>query len=80
MERKRKVKRKHPARLVSKKSLYKTISWRLISLIMSFTLSYYILGSLKTATTFTIVYNILGSILYYLHEMLYKWLRKKGKI
>lgn len=74
------MKKKPKPKLVSKKSLYKTITWRILSLIMSFGLSYMLMGSLKTATTFTIVYNILASILYYFHEMFYKWLRRKGMI
>lgn len=66
--------------MLSRKSLYKTITWRLISIVLSFTTSYVFLGSLDLATKYTIVYSIVSSILYYWHEMLYKWLRRQGVI
>jgi uncharacterized membrane protein len=66
--------------VLNRKSLYKTISWRIVSIILSFTLSYVLMGSIEAATTFTVIYNVIATVLYYLHEMFYKWLRRKGII
>ena len=66
--------------LLSRKALYKTISWRIVSIIVSFILSYYFLGSIDGATHYTLVYNGISVILYYFHELIYKWLRLKGKL
>lgn len=76
----RKKNQKKRTKLISKKALYKTISWRIVSVITSFTLSYHFLGSMEQATAYTIVYNLIGSVLYYFHELAYKKLREKGKI
>jgi uncharacterized membrane protein len=65
---------------VSKKALYKTISWRIVSIMLSLTLSLLIMGSWRQAVSYTLIYSALSSILYYYHEMLYKWLRQKGKL
>lgn len=64
----------------SKKSLYKAISWRAISVSLSLSLSYLYLGSFAKATSFTVIYSIISTILYYWHEVAYKWLRRRGKI
>lgn len=71
---------KKKLKLINKKAIYKTISWRIISIAMSFGLSYYFLGSTEQATRYTIVYNCIGAVLYYFHELLYKKLRQKGKV
>jgi len=78
MQRKKKTKKR--TRLISKKTLYKTVTWRLVSIAVSFVLSLYFLGSVEQATTYTVVYNVIGSVLYYFHELAYKKLREKGKI
>lgn len=72
--------KKKAVKLISKKTLYKTITWRIISILVSFCLSYYYLDSTEKATKYTIVYNFVGAILYYFHELFYKKLRQKGKI
>lgn len=66
--------------MIRKKALYKTITWRLISTGQAFLLSLIFLGDLKLASQFTVTHAIIGSVLYYLHEELYRWLRKIGKI
>lgn len=78
MRKKKNLKKR--TKLISKKALYKTITWRLVSIAVSFILSYQFLGSVEEATTYTVVYNVIGSVLYYLHELAYKKLREKGKI
>ena len=66
--------------MIHKKALYKTLSWRLISIIMSFFISMIFMGSMVEASKFALVYNVVSGFLYYWHEMAYKWLRAKGKI
>jgi uncharacterized membrane protein len=65
---------------LSKKTLYKTISWRITSIVLSLSLSYLIMRSFKQALGYTAIYSVLSSVLYYYHELLYKWLRLKGKV
>lgn len=79
-EEEKKKEKKKKIKLINKKAIYKTISWRIISILVSFGLSYYYLGSTEEATHYTVVYNGIGAVLYYLHELLYKKLRQKGKI
>jgi uncharacterized membrane protein len=64
-------------KLLYKKSIYKAVSWRLISIVLSFAISLSFMQSLETATKYTIVYNLIATVLYYLHELVYKWLREK---
>lgn len=63
---------------VSRKSLYKTISWRLLSIIVGFSITYLYLGSIEIATTLTVLHNVVATILYYNHEMFWKMVRRKG--
>lgn len=62
---------------MSKKSLYKTISWRITSIIVGFTITYLYLGSIKAATTLAVLHNVVATVLYYYHELLYKVIRRK---
>lgn len=64
----------------NKKALYKALSWRAISMAISLVLSYLFLGSWKSAGAYTLINAVIGTILYYYHELFYKWLRRKGKI
>lgn len=64
-------------KLFYKKSIYKTISWRIISIVLSFVLSLIFMGSVEQATKYTVVYNVIATVLYYFHELGYKWLRPK---
>jgi uncharacterized membrane protein len=66
--------------MIRKKALYKTISWRIVSTLLAFVLSYIYIGSFTEASKFTLVHAIIGSILYYGHEEFYRFLRTKGKI
>lgn len=63
-----------------KKTLYKSISWRVISIIQSMAMSYWFLESFTEAGKFTLVSAVIGTFLYYLHEEFYRHLRKKGKL
>jgi uncharacterized membrane protein len=60
--------------LVSKKrSLAKSLTWRLIAVISTFVIGYAMTGSLSFAASLTIVSNIINFILYYIHERV--WLK-----
>ena len=62
----------------SKKSLYKTISWRIVSIILAFTISYVIMGSASQASMFTVVHSVVATLLYYWHEVAWKVARRRG--
>jgi uncharacterized membrane protein len=74
----RKQRRHQKVVVLSKKSLYKAISWRVISILLSFTLGYFFIGEVIKTIGFTVVYSIISTGLYYLHEMWYKVARRKG--
>ena len=60
--------------MVSKKrSLAKSLTWRLIAVISTFVIGYAMTGSLSFAASLTIVSNIINFILYYVHERV--WLK-----
>jgi uncharacterized membrane protein len=60
--------------LVSKKrSLAKSLTWRLIAVISTFLIGYFMTGSLTFAASLTIVSNVINFVLYYLHERV--WLK-----
>lgn len=63
--------------LISKKSLYKAISWRAISILLSFTLGFFFIGEIVKTISFTIIYSIISTTLYYFHELFYKVARRK---
>jgi uncharacterized membrane protein len=60
--------------LVSKKrSLAKSLTWRLIAVISTFVIGYAMTGSLTFAASLTVVSNLINFILYYVHERV--WLK-----
>jgi uncharacterized membrane protein len=60
--------------LVSKKrSLAKSLTWRLIAVISTFVIGYAMTGSLSFAASLTIASNLINFILYYVHERV--WLK-----
>lgn len=56
-----------------KRSLAKSITWRLIAVISTFVIGYAMTDSLGFAASLTIVSNIINFILYYVHERV--WLK-----
>lgn len=58
--------------IVNKKYLYKSLTWRIISIITSFSLSYIMMDGWQEAMRYTIAYSIISTILYYFHELYYK--------
>lgn len=55
-----------------KKYLLKSLTWRLISIILSLSLSLWFFGTWQAAINYTIAYAIVSTVLYYIHELLYK--------
>lgn len=54
-----------------KKSLMKTLSWRVISFILTLILSYFFLRSTKESLTFTLIYGIISAIVFFVHEIIW---------
>ncbi len=63
--------------IVSKKrSFAKSITWRILAIIVTFASIYFVTGETNTATAGTILTNTINFILYYLHERVWnniKW-------
>jgi adenylylsulfate kinase len=63
-----------------KRSLTKTITYRIVILILDFTAIYLLTGKVETAFGFMLVSNIYTSIAYYAHERIWdrtSWGKKK---
>ena len=54
-----------------KRSIAKTVTYRVLILIASFMLFYGITGNTRQAAETSIVWNIIGMVLYFLHERLW---------
>ncbi len=61
------------------KSMYKALSYRTISVMLTFGISYTITGSIKAAGAIVSVDAVLKMIVYYGHERLWSKLYKKFK-
>lgn len=60
--------------MVSKKrSLAKSLTWRVIAVISTFAIGYALTGSWSFAASLTVVSNLINFVLYYLHERV--WLQ-----
>lgn len=59
-------------KLYDKKALYKSLTWRAVSVISSLAVSIWLMGNLQEAIKYTIIYNLINTVLYYFHEMAYK--------
>lgn len=57
-----------------KKSIYKTISWRIIALMITFSISLMVFGSFTIAGTVALADMAVKTIAYYFHERL--WVNK----
>lgn len=66
----------------NKRSLVKTVSWRLTGSGATFLISWLIAGNLAIAGTIAVIQLISNTILYYIHERIWnkvKWGRIDGK-
>ncbi len=60
--------------MVSKKrSLAKSLTWRVIAIVSTFAIGYVLTGSLAFAASLTLISNVINFVLYYLHERV--WLK-----
>jgi uncharacterized membrane protein len=62
-----------------KRSLIKTITWRIVAIISSFVITYLFLGDILQSVSLTILLNVTAVILYYFHERVWnsvKWGRR----
>ncbi len=67
------------SKITLQRSIAKTISYRLIVVILDFIAIYLFTGQLKVAVWFTIVSNIYTTVVYFFHERVWdkiKWGRK----
>ena len=68
--------------MISKKrSLAKSLTWRIIAVISTFVIGYAMTGSLTFAASLTVVSNLINFILYYVHERVWlkvEWGRSKA--
>jgi uncharacterized membrane protein len=62
--------------MVSKKrSLAKSVTWRLVAIVVTFIVGYIMTGSLELAASLSVVSNVINFILYYLHERVWLTVR-----
>ena len=60
------------------KALYKSISYRLISVTITFVISYYITGDVAVATAIMSADALIKMIVYFYHERLWRLIYKKA--
>jgi len=56
-----------------KRSLVKSLTWRVLAIIVTFASIYFLTGEVGTATAGTVLTNGINFVLYYLHER--AWLK-----
>lgn len=65
-----------------KRSLAKTITYRLLIVVATFIVIYMMTGDVETTTSITIISNIINTVLYYIHERIWNrihWGKHKAK-
>lgn len=58
-----------------KRSLAKSLTWRVIAIVSTFVVGYILSGSLSFAASLSVISNLINFVLYYVHERV--WLRVK---
>lgn len=58
-----------------KRSWAKSITWRIVAVVSTFLIGYFMTGSWQFATSLTIISNSINFVLYYMHERF--WLQVK---
>ena len=51
-----------------KRSLYKTLSWRVVATILLFIVSYFVTGQIEVASTIVGIEVVIKTVFYYVHE------------
>lgn len=60
--------------MISKRrSFAKSITWRIIAILSTFIIAYFMTGSLAFATSLALISNLINFVLYYIHERI--WLK-----
>lgn len=54
--------------ITKKRSLVKSLTWRILAILVTFASIYFLTGELETATAGTVLTNSINFVLYYLHE------------
>ncbi len=65
------------------RSIAKSITWRMISIIVLVTVSYIVTGDVKKTTGITVVFQVILAVIYYVHERIWSnvsWGRIKKEI
>jgi len=63
-----------------KRSLTKSISWRIICIVVSILIAYILTNELDLAATIGTVYNAITMILYYFHERIWNKIKWGAKL
>ena len=58
-----------------KRSILKSISWRLICIVVSILVSFLLTGKWDIAVAIGTVYNVITMVLYYFHERLWNMIK-----
>ncbi|MGB2599028.1 MAG: DUF2061 domain-containing protein [Candidatus Omnitrophota bacterium] len=53
------------------RSIGKSVTWRIISIVVLVTVTYLITGDIKKTTGITVVFQVILAVLYYLHERIW---------
>jgi uncharacterized membrane protein len=60
--------------MISKRrSFAKSITWRIVAILSTFAIAYFMTGSIAFATSLTLISNAINFVLYYIHERV--WLK-----
>jgi uncharacterized membrane protein len=60
----------------SSRILIKSITWRVTSILLGFAVSLLMGFPISSATRFTVIFNIAAFVAYYVHELIWKQIRK----
>ena len=63
-----------------KRSIIKSISWRIICIVVSIIIAFILTNELDIAATIGTVYNIVTMVLYYFHERIWNRIKWGGKL
>lgn len=61
-----------------KKSLYKALTWRLQSVTLGFIINSFFIEGMGKVTLATAIQAAVGTCMYYLHEKMWRAIRRKG--
>jgi len=65
------------------RSLTKSLTWRIVGVVVLFIVSYLLTGDVPKASAITVTFNLVQIVLYYFHERIWvriEWGRKKSSM